>query len=376
MRKTITAILFLIMAVLFTGCSKENVPSEGEVKTETEVVTVETGMIPQVIEKSITYEYKDGSWQEKDSAVTAWKWADDFYIQDTVWIIETNDASSLYSELDSSFKNRPASAFLHFKCDQREAKASIGETADKIPKMDITISISCDIIFECNGDKFLLEGVKVSGGECFMDGTCNMLIDTGDGQVGTIYVPADVRKGQWADFRNELPTKEEALMMESDTYIKKITFDDVPSFDVTSSSIKDGIWDDRITNTKYGEDLSPELTWDAVDGATEYVVIMIDGAWLHMDVFTTKTHLDEGAIGRGAKGERERYVGPYPPNGTHTYSIFVFALKEEPGKVKIAFNAGGNSIDLIYSDLDKDKDGNEGNVLAFGRLDGNYTHKD
>ena len=56
--------------------------------------------------------------------------------------------------------------------------------------------------------------------------------------------------------------------------------------------------------------------------------------------------------------------------------MFVFALKDEPGKVKMSFDAGGNSIDQIYGSLDKDKDGNESNVLAFARLDGNYTHKD
>ena len=48
MRKRLILIAFTIMAVLFTGCSKENVPSEGDVKTETKTVTVEKGMIPQV----------------------------------------------------------------------------------------------------------------------------------------------------------------------------------------------------------------------------------------------------------------------------------------------------------------------------------------
>ena len=101
---------------------------------------------------------------------------------------------------------------------------------------------------------------------------------------------------------------------------------------------------------------------------------MIDGAWLHMDVFTDKTHLDAGAIKRGSRGDQ--YVGPYPPNGTHTYFVFVFALKDESGKVKLSFDAGGNSIDQIYTSLNVDKNGNSGNVIAVGRLDGNYTHKD
>ncbi len=374
MRKRLILIAFTIMAVLFTGCSKENVPSEGDVKTETKTVTVEKGMIPQVIEKNVTYVYKDGNWQETDSAITSWKWADDFIIQDTVWISKTNDAATLYSDLGLSFKGRPAVAYTHFKCDQRETGSSIGETEDKTPKMDITISISCDIIFECNGEKFYLEGVKVLGGECFMDGTCNMMVDTGDGHIGTIYVPADVKKGQWSDFRNAMPSSEDALMMESSTFIKKTAFDDQISLSVTSKDVKDGVWDDKITNTNYGENLSPELTWDPVEGASSYVVIMIDGAWLHMDVFTDKTHLDAGAIKRGSRGDQ--YVGPYPPNGTHTYSVFVFALKDESGKVKLSFDAGGNSIDQIYTSLNVDKNGNSGNVIAVGRLDGNYTHKD
>jgi len=104
MRKRLILIAFTIMAVLFTGCSKENVPSEGDVKTETKTVTVEKGMIPQVIEENVTYVYKDDSWQETDSNITSWKWADDFIIQDTVWIIETGDATALYSDIGLSFK--------------------------------------------------------------------------------------------------------------------------------------------------------------------------------------------------------------------------------------------------------------------------------
>ena len=301
MRRVFLLIAFMMMAVLFTGCANKAGQSEGDVKTETVVENVEMGMIPQVIEKSVTYVMKDGTWQEEGAQITDWKWADDFIIRDTVWILESDDATKLYPDLNVYFKGKPAVAFIHFKSDQKEAGATIGETEDGTQKMDISISISCDIIFECNDEKFYYEGVKVSGGECFMDGTCNIFMDPGNGQTGILHVPANVKKGQWADFRNELPTKEDELMSESSTYIKKISFDNIPSFNVTSSNIYEGIWDDKITNTKYGENMSPELTWDAVDGADRYVVIMIDGAWLHMDVFTTETHLDEGAVSRGQR---------------------------------------------------------------------------
>ena len=130
----------------------------------------------------------------------------------------------------------------------------------------------------------------------------------------------------------------------------------------------------KITNTKYGENISPELSWEPVEGATNYVVVMIDGSWLHMDVFTSETKLAEGAFTKGKQGEQ--YVGPYPPSGTHTYSVFVFALKGEMKRADFYFDAGNNSTDKIFKGLDEDKDGNTGNVIAYGRLDGNYTHQD
>ena len=36
---------------------------------------------------------------------------------------------------------------------------------------------------------------------------------------------------------------------------------------------------------------------------------------------------------------------------------------------------GGNSISKIFDGLDVDVNGNSGNVLAYGRLDGNFTRK-
>jgi phosphatidylethanolamine-binding protein (PEBP) family uncharacterized protein len=99
---------------------------------------------------------------------------------------------------------------------------------------------------------------------------------------------------------------------------------------------------------------------------------MIDGSWLHMDVFTTETSLAEGAYGAGSKGEQ--YVGPYPPKGNpHTYTVFVFALAEEPEDITLLFDSSGNMISNIYDDLDTGASGSTGNVIAYGRLDGNFT---
>ncbi|MBQ8949696.1 MAG: hypothetical protein IJ065_00835 [Eubacterium sp.] len=381
-----SAAVLLTMALLLSGCGAagpvaegegkteavtESQVAEGDEKTEKETVNVTEGMIPQVIEKNVTYVMKGGNWEVKSSEITNWTRTEDFNIQDTVWIIDTDKASSIYSELDYSLRGKPATMYIHFGSDLGDENSSIGTSENGTQKMDISLNFSCDIIFECDGNKFYFEDVKVKGGECFMDGTSNIFVDAGDGIEGVISVPTDVRKGNLEDFNNALPTAEEAMAAESSTYIRSTIFEDIETFNSSSGNLTDGVWDVKITNTASGENLSPELNWDEVDGASEYVVIMIDGAWLHMDVFTTKTSLEEGEIERGDRGNQ--YVGPYPPSGTHTYSIFIFALKNEMGKVNLAFDAGGNSIDKIYSGLDIDKDGNSGNVIAYSRLDGNYT---
>lgn len=164
------------------------------------------------------------------------------------------------------------------------------------------------------------------------------------------------------------------VMDKSDNYIKLVPFADLKSFKVTSDDLNDYVWDDSITNTKFGKNKSPDLKWESVEGATQYLVLMIDSDWLHMDVFTTETTIAEGTIGRGEKGKQ--YVGPYPPFGTHTYSVFVFALKGDPKSLPFTFDSGGNYLKEIYQAIDTDKSGNTGNVIAYGRLDGNYTHRD
>jgi|GEM_PF-318449 len=348
---------------------------EAQHKTEKETVHVKTGLIPQVIDKNVTYvqKEKDGDWEVESFEVENWGWEEDFAIGNTVWYMESDDARKLYSELDDNYSGKKASIYLHFKDDLEDCQVTVGKDTDGTPKMILTLKLTANVIFECDGEKLYLADVKVLGSEVYEDGTAKVKVDYGEGE-GTIFVPADVKAKTWEDFCAAVPTLEETILAESVTYIKDITFSDLPSFTVTSNDVKDGHWDPKITNTKYGDNLSPDLTWDKVEGAKSYVLFMIDGDWLHMDVFTTDTSLGKGAIKRAGRGAR--YVGPYPPWGTHTYSVFVFALKEDMGKVSYSFDAGGNDINKMYAELDIDPNGNSGNVIAYGRLDGNYRHQD
>lgn len=149
---------------------------------------------------------------------------------------------------------------------------------------------------------------------------------------------------------------------------KKSKVDGLKSFKVTSENLNKGIWDNECGYLKGNK--SPELSWKPTKGASQYAIFMIDGGWCHMDVFTNLTKLEAGIVKDKPRGFQ--YIGPYPPDATHKYTVYVFALKDEPGKVQFLFNSGGNSIDLIYMALDKSKDGKTGNVISCGQLSGKY----
>ena len=149
--------------------------------------------------------------------------------------------------------------------------------------------------------------------------------------------------------------------------------DDYKSFEVTSTNLNNGVWDDIISNTKKGSNKSPQLKWSAVDGAGLYVIIMDDPSamhWMHWKSdHVTETSLDEGWA------SSSDYVGPYPPSGsTHTYEIYVVALKAPVERVKGAFNAQNLKFEKNFKALDIDADGNSGNIIAVGRLSGTFSN--
>lgn len=152
-----------------------------------------------------------------------------------------------------------------------------------------------------------------------------------------------------------------------------VTKGDISEMKVTSDSLSNGVWDEKITNTSYGRNVSPELTWSAVDGASEYAVYMVDPDghnWLHWRVTGFKgTHLDEGEMPDGSE-----YVGPYPPSGTHRYIVTVYALKAKPDSIPGNFDSSNSSADSIGKALDI-SGGKSGNILAEGKLEGTYTSR-
>lgn len=146
------------------------------------------------------------------------------------------------------------------------------------------------------------------------------------------------------------------------------------TFDITSGDLKEDVWADVISNTSSGENKSPDLSWEPVDGAGLYVIYMVDGDagnWIHwISDAVTETSLQEG------QADSKEYVGPYPPAGqTHTYEVYVFALKSPPEKIRGIFNGPNHKFEEYITTLNTDANGNSGNVTAYGKLSGKYTNK-
>ena len=146
-----------------------------------------------------------------------------------------------------------------------------------------------------------------------------------------------------------------------------------PVFAVTSENLHDGVWDQVISNTDNGQNVSPQLSWEPVAGASEYVIYMSD---TNMQDFIhwKSNHVTETTLPQGWASETD-YIGPYPPSGgTHTYEIYVIALKEGVERAKGGVNSANPKFQQNVQSLDDTTDGKGGNILAVGHLAGTYTN--
>lgn len=142
------------------------------------------------------------------------------------------------------------------------------------------------------------------------------------------------------------------------------------SMEVTSDSLTDGVWNSEIS------DMSPELTFEPVDGAEFYVIYMVDES-SNNRLLWYASHVGDTSVPEGS-GTGE-YTGPDLPSceGGHNLTVYVYALQGEPGRT-IDLTPGDSSLsgDLYYYDILNVIDGSScpelyGNVLAYGYI----THR-
>lgn len=149
---------------------------------------------------------------------------------------------------------------------------------------------------------------------------------------------------------------------------------DVPNIAISSTSINEDnefvreTLADKKPNDPLGENQSPQLSWEAVEGAELYAVGMFDenANWLHWLVLDLqKTELTQGEY-----TSHKYYVGPYPPKnkGAHKYRIEVFALKRPTDNLILKVDALHSYYDIVRY-LNRSGNG-EQNILARGYIVG------
>ena len=153
------------------------------------------------------------------------------------------------------------------------------------------------------------------------------------------------------------------------------------TFKVTSESLDGKYWiDDCVFQ---GGNASPQLSWEPVEGATTYVIYMVDltaSNIIHWKlVGITETNIPQGwSTSAFSQGEASKadYVGPNPPSGsTNQYNVYVFALKAPVERVKGSLGAPALKLQDFMDSLDTDAEGNTGNIVAVGRVVGYCTGK-
>ncbi len=174
---------------------------------------------------------------------------------------------------------------------------------------------------------------------------------------------------------------EDTTTTASTTTVVKESFslENLQVLQVTSEQLQDNVWEEVISNTALGENCSPQLTWDAAEGAGVYAVYMLDESesnFIHLKTCGIKeTSLAAGAVPEYGE-KNNRYIGPYPPSGTHDYVIYVYALRDEPKEYPGAVKSTGRDALTLGEILDMSANGESGNVLAYGKLAGTYTKKE
>ena len=148
--------------------------------------------------------------------------------------------------------------------------------------------------------------------------------------------------------------------------------DGYETFKVTSTSLSDGVWDDIISNTDIGENKSPQLSWEPVEGAKVYAIYMFDtntNGYLHWrSGGITETSLPEGWA------SPLDYNGPHIGHGyTHNFDIYVIALKAPVERVRGTVNGQNKKLGEFIKELDTDAEGNTGNIISYGKISGLYT---
>ena len=318
------------------------------------------GMLPQTVSKDLEF-YKNSTtsqWEMLRETTTACE-VENTDLLGTSWKCESYDAERL-SEIFEGEIPAGDTGTLYIRFLKKMGGFAFDlNNGINTPTERFFVTVGTGAKIAWAGQEGVIEkSVKMTEGSVTDDGILNLVLGQGDGSVilsfgdNTIFI-----KDQEYDT---------ALGLEVDE--SKVYKDSLPVIEVTSDNVNNGEWDVDI-GLKEGN-LSPELTWDEVEGAGCYAVFMIDVStttWLMWYVIVDTTHFDKGRY-----TDSTEYVGPYPP-GAHDFIVYVVALKDEPKIASYPLDQITGDIDDKLNVLNTATDGSTGNVIAYGSVKATYT---
>jgi len=318
------------------------------------------GMLPQTVSKDLEF-YKNtnnGQWELLNEKTTACE-VDNTDLIGTSWKCEAFSAEDLAEVFEGEIPaGDKGTLYIRFLKKMGGFAFNI-DNGINTPDERFFVTVGTGAKIAWVGQEGIIEkNVKMTEGSVTNEGILKLVLGTGDGSVILSFGDNTVLiKDQEYDT---------AVGIEADE--SKVYKDSLPVIEVTSEDANDGAWNVDI-GLKEGN-LSPELTWEAVDGAGCYAVFMIDvstNTWLMWYVIVDTTHFDKGRY-----TDSSEYVGPYPP-GAHDFIVYVVALKDEPKISPYPLDQVTGDIDDKLNVLNTATDGSIGNVLAYGSVKATYT---
>ena len=318
------------------------------------------GMLPQTVSKDLEF-YKNSNteqWELLNEKTTACE-VDNTNLIGTSWKCEAFSAEDLAKVFEGEIPaGDKGTLYIRF-LKKMGGFAFNMDNGINTPDERFFVTVGTGAKIDWVGQEGVIEkNVKMTEGSVTNEGILKLVLGTGDGSVILSFGDNTVLIKD-----REYDT---AVGIEADE--SKVYKDSLPVIEVSSDDAVDGAWNVDI-GLKEGN-LSPELTWEEVDGAGCYAVFMIDVStttWLMWYVIVDTTHFDKGRY-----TDSNEYVGPYPP-GAHDFIVYVVALKDEPKISSYPLDQVTGDIDDKLNVLNTAADGSIGNVLAYGSVKATYT---
>lgn len=317
-----------------------------------------SGMVPQIVECIASFEEDGDSWTLVSNEWKEWT-IKNFRLYGSDGIIALDDSVDLKSWFGEDLSKDDATLYLHIKKNLDILSCLKNDDMSVLePKVGTKFNGS---LFYVSGD--VKKEVKY---ECW-EGTTNdegiltLKLETEFGDGNVVF---DETYKAISNKTYKVATSDDFEAGENEVFVEELD-----TFEVTSESV---VYDEYNKGCgKLNGNVSPELSWEEVDGANMYLIYMIDldvhdaEYPIHWIDVVDGTHVDKGQF-----NEKSGYVGPYPPS-PHEYTIFVFALKEEPGDLKLVVDMNGKKFEDMVELLEKDK---PGNVISYGQLSATYEY--